>query len=295
MPFRFRRSFPRKYKKKPSSKISAIKNKAYRASARKNRNAISTVAKRLVRLERNTKFVVPKKYYYESPISPVYTVGNVALYGKVTQFIINNPNAMTPCFNYNDLIVEAPEAQHRSSRLFMTFTLKEAMLYPLTLNVAIVKYKKMAYSQTQTIGEQGEFVDWDNFVTGREITRDQRYTNGSQSLMFNPRYFKLVKHKRFSLKNNTGTGGFMPSTNEFNVNMKIPIRQTYKKKGGVGISQISKWTEILGADLLHQYYCFVWHEGYDESVHTDGISVQFDYVLRHTIKQRPMPNTITPS
>lgn len=286
-------SRPRKYKKKPSQKMANIKNKAYSATAKKNRTAISTVARRLSALERKSQLLQIRNTYYASQANVFSNINTALNFGVIYYRLITQPVDMVPMFNWDGLLNEGSMGRHVSSRLHIRCTLLEAMDHPLFINVAVLKLHKSNYNQVMTNSEAGSGLqnpsEWEQ---GREVYRDQEYTSGSANLMWNPKFFKVVGKRRMKLHRAAASSGFEPNTNYSEVSIPVKIGMTYKKKSGTLTGDNNTWIATSGTDYECQYYCVIYHEGFNEITHPDGIAVRLTTDFRHTIKQQVQNNSV---
>lgn len=282
----------RKYKKKPSEKMADIKAKSYRATASRNKNAISTVAKRLTALEKKSQLLQIRNTFYTSNNATIGVINNGLQFGVIDQRLITQPVDMSPMFNWDGLLNEGPMGRHISSRIYVRCTLKEVVEHPLFINVVVLKLHKSNYNQVMTNVEAGSGLQTPaNWNQGREVFRDVSGTNGSKQLMWNPKFFKVCAKRRMRLSVAGVGAGFQPNTNYSECEIPVKIGMTYKKKSGTLTGDDNNWRATSGTDYDSQYYCIIYHEGFNEITH-NGLIVDLSTEFRHTIKQAIQTNNL---
>lgn len=294
---KFNRS--RKYKKKPSEKMANIKAKSYSATPAKNKNAISTVAKRLASLEKKTNLLQIRNTYYTSNNYRWAVLNANLAFGVLDLQLINQPLDMTPALNYDGQLSPATMGRHIGSRINVRATLISNHFRPVFLNVVILKLKKSAYNQVLLRSGAGSgLASPSSWEAGRELHREIGLTNGTtlfsgmNQVFWNPKFFKVVSERRLRISNTSSTAGFRPYSNYDECVIELKVGQTYKKKSYTSTAPPvdTSWTSVDGFDNETQYYMVIYHEGFDEIQHSTGLNVEINTEMRHVIKQQVEKN-----
>jgi hypothetical protein len=297
----YKKRAPKKRGRKARSKtFSSIKSKSYKASGKTNRNAISTVAKRVSQLEKKTNQLTIDRIYYEDFLIDATNIPTGLVNGVVMERNLLDFSNWNQSFGANQLFKEGLKCYIKSLRLFFSITsrqsssstgglMQEPMYYTL-----VVFSPKNALKQALAASSQSQVPSVSTFTEGKEWTTVTHRSNGRRHVFLNPKLFQTHYSTQIAIHPNELDlrGGKMGNHREINV--KIPVNMKVAvQSSSLTVPTTANWKNINIHDIkwTKQMRVAVIHGGFNESLYTSGLDVDLKYDCRYTTVQSFTRNT----